>query len=171
MPWVTLVLTTVAAVLAVMLVRPDGYAATSTVTAATPRVAQQTAVALTRLDLGSRVATELELDPSWRGDVHYEIDHRPQDRALLITARSTDPRLSAVAADTAAALAVTDLEEGELSLASTAQVPTAPERQISRWWIALALGALALAGLVEWRYRRWELRHTPASARTAQVGR
>jgi hypothetical protein len=140
--------------------RPDTYAATATVTASDDRAASAGAVALTRRDLAPRVREELEVEGDVRAPFRLSVDHPVGEPVLLVTARAEDPRLAALAADTAAALVVTERRD-ELTLSTPAPVPVSPERTPSPWWAVAGLTALTLALLVERAHGRWELRHTP----------
>jgi hypothetical protein len=159
-PWLTLVLLVLVAVVGLSVLRPDTYAATATVTAATDRAAAQAAVALTRTDLVPRVVQAIELEDVRGGGIQLAIDRPPGGPELLVTSSARDPRLAALAADTAAALVVSERRDA-LSLSAPAAVPTRPVRGLSPWWAVGGLTALALALAVERLHDRWELRHTP----------
>lgn len=146
LPWIGLVLATLVALAALLLLRPDSYAATSRVEAADARSAATAAVDLTRLELLPRVEQEIELDAAWQGTVRLSVDH-PLDRdEVLVTAVAPDPRLAALAADTAAALVVSE-DPGALTLADPAPVPTRPLAAVPWWGWALA-GLLVVAATV-----------------------
>ncbi|WP_122261719.1 hypothetical protein [Ornithinimicrobium cerasi] len=159
LPWLTFVLLLLVVTVGASVLRADSYAATATVSASSDRAASAGAVELTRADLLPRVREAIEMgrEPS----VRLAVDHPPGRPELLVTARADDPRLAALAADTAAALVVSERQD-HLTLSAPATVPSAPERSPSPWWAAAGLTALALALLVERAHGRWELRHTPA---------
>jgi hypothetical protein len=159
-PWLTLVLLVLVAGVGLSVLRPDTYAATATVTATTDRAAADGAVALTRTDLVPRVEEAIELADVRAGRIRVAIDRPPDRPQLLVTTTARDPRLAALAADTAAALVVSEREDA-LSLTTPAAVPTRPVDRLSPWWAVGGLTALALALLVERLHERWELRHTP----------
>lgn len=163
LPWVTIVLVTVVAVLGLVLAGPDTYAATATMTNTTDHVGQRAAVALTARDLEPRVEQEMELDQRRRGEVSLDVDRIPQDNLILVSARAEDPRLAALAADTAAALVISQFP-GELDLSRAAPVPSAAEGRLSGWWIGAAAASLVLALLVERQHRRWEQLATQPAA-------
>lgn len=158
LPWSTLVLLVLAVAAASVLLRPDVFSATATVQATSDRAAGQAAVELTRRDVLQRVHTAVELEPEWRGRVRLSLDHPQGEPVVLVTATSQDPRLAALAADTAAALVITDRAD-LLALARPATVPADPDNRPASWWWAVGAAALALALLVEVLHHRWELRH------------
>ncbi|GAA1171730.1 hypothetical protein GCM10009584_10810 [Ornithinimicrobium humiphilum] len=140
LPWTTFVLLLLVVVGVVGLVRPATYEARSTVTAATAPAAAQAAVALTRTDVVGNVEDEVELEPHLRGDVALTVE-RPADTQVVVIASAPDPRLAALAADTAAALVVEG--DGDLTLSDAAVVPTRPTG-IGTWWPWAAAGGTAL---------------------------
>jgi hypothetical protein len=81
-----------------------------------------------------------------------------------------DPRLSALAADTAAALALTEDPEG-LTLVAAAEVPKDAVGDPAWWWLVAGAAVVALAaageGLVARRTRRAFEDPEPATSRTA----
>ncbi|MDO5739150.1 MAG: hypothetical protein Q4P07_03270 [Ornithinimicrobium sp.] len=165
LPWVTVVLVALVTVLGVVLAGPDTYASTATITNTTDHVGQRAAVALTALDLEPRVEQEMELDQRRRGEVRLSVDRIPQEHLILVSARANDPRLAALAADTAAALVISQFP-GELDLSMAAPVPTAAEGRLSGWWIGAAAVSLTVALLTERRHRRWEQLATQPGAPT-----
>ena len=146
-PWVTIVLLVLVPVAAVDLLRPAVYAATTTVTATSEAVAARAAVDLTRADVVDRVEDRIELEDDWRGRVQVTVQRTGAEDEVLVRARAADPRLAALAADTAAALAVSDAPD-DLALSEAAAVPTRPEGEGPRWVIA-SLPLLVLAVLAE----------------------
>ncbi|GAA5159913.1 hypothetical protein [Ornithinimicrobium tianjinense] len=158
LPWMMLVLLGLVVVVSVSLLRPDTYAATATLTASSPRAASSGAVALSGRYLPHHVEEALELDPRRRGEIRVDVDN-VDGSELAVTAFAHDPRLAALAADTASALVIREHPQ-DLSLQTPATVPSAPvSGQPLRWW-ALAAGLLGLAALLELTHERWEVRHT-----------
>lgn len=147
-PWVTIVLLVLVPVAAVDLLRPAVYAATTTVTATSEAVAARAAVDLTRADVVDRVEDRIELEDDWRGRVQVTVQRTGAEDEVLVRARAADPRLAALAADTAAALAVSDAPD-DLALSEAAAVPTRPEGEGPRWWVIASLPLLVLAVLAE----------------------
>ncbi|MFK5634312.1 MULTISPECIES: hypothetical protein [unclassified Ornithinimicrobium] len=163
LPWLTLVLAALVVAAGTDLLRPDRYAATATLEASTDRGAEVAAVSLSRTDLSDRVEQEVELDEQWAGRIRASVDHRAGEPVLLVTAVTPDPRLSALAADTAAALALTEDPEG-LTLAAPAEVPTRAVGDRAWWWFAAGAAAVVLALAGESVAARRERR--PADVRT-----
>lgn len=170
LPWLTLVLTALVVAGGADLLRPDRYAATATLEASTDRGAEVAAVSLSRTDLSTRVEQEVELDEQWAGRIRASVDHPSGEPVLLVTAVTPDPRLSALAADTAAALALTEDPE-RLTLVAAAEVPTDAVGEPAWWWFVAGAAMVALAaageGLVARRTRRALEDPEPATARTA----
>lgn len=155
LPWVTFVLVALVAVAVVGVLRPASFEARSTVSASTVPAAAQAAAELTRRDLARQVEQQVELESQWRGSVRIWVD-RPDDRPVVVVrAQAPDPRLAALAADTAAALVVEG--DDELRLAEPAVVPTRPAGGSSWWpWALAGAAALALAVLLERLHERRE---------------
>ncbi|MGC5585591.1 hypothetical protein ACPYOC_14700 [Ornithinimicrobium sp. W1665] len=147
-PWVTVVLLALVAVAAVDLLRPAVYAATTTITAGSDSSAARAAVDLTRTDVVDRVEERIELEEAWRGGVRVDVDRADGGPEVLVEGRAGDPRLAALAADTAASLAVADAPE-DLTLSAPAEVPTRPVGEGPRWWVVVALPLLLAAALAE----------------------
>lgn len=157
-PWITLVLLVVLGLGAFELARPRTYLATTTLTATTERAADEVSVRLT--DPALRTATEraIELDAELSGSVALQVRHDTRDPQVHLEARAPDPRLAAVAADTAAALVVQEREDGT-ELSQAARVPTEPEGERGPAWLVVAAAALALAVRVEGAHRIWMREH------------
>ena len=165
LPWVTFVLLALVAGAVVDALRPDIFEARSTVTALSRPAAAQAAVALTRADLAARVEDQVELEEQWRGTLRISVE-RPAPEAVVVRAEAPDPRLAALAADTAAALVVED--DADLSLSDPAVVPTGPVDGGSWWpWVLAGGAALLLALSVE---RRRELREGVGPEHAAGAG-
>ncbi len=155
LPWVSVVLLALVAAVLVEVLRPDTFEARSTLTAATAGSASQAAVVLSRPDLAGQVEDLVELERRWKGSVRLSVE-RPAADAVVVRATARDPRLAALAADTAAALVAR--EEPQLALTSPAVVPTGPLGGGSRVPWALGGGTLLLlALLLERRRDRHEL--------------
>lgn len=157
-PWITLVLLVVLGLGALELSRPRTYLATATLTATTERAADQVSVRLT--DPALRTATEraIELDPELVGSVGLQVRHDTRDPQVHLEAQAPDPRLAAVAADTAAALVVQERDDGT-RLSETARVPTEPQGERGLTWLVVAAAALALAVRIEGAHRIWMREH------------
>ena len=158
LPWMLLVLLGLVVVVGASLLRPDTYAATSTLTASSARTASSGAVALSGRHLAGHVEDAVELAPDRRGEIRLDV--RNADGAeLAVTAFAHDPRLAALAADTASALVIRE-QPRDLSLATPATVPSTPvSGQPLRWWTVAAV-LLGLAALLELTHERWEVRQT-----------
>ena len=152
-PWLSVVLVALVALAALTLLRPETYLATATITAQTPRSASVAAVDLTRGALRERVEEAVELDPAWRGRIQLSVERPGDEHVVQVAARAGDPRLAALAADTAAALVVVERDD-VLVLTDSASVPTHPEQTVPTWvWLTGGV-ALALALLLEQVERR-----------------
>ncbi|MFX0539008.1 hypothetical protein ACQBAT_15755 [Ornithinimicrobium sp. Y1847] len=155
-PWLTLTLLLCVAVLAVDLLRPRTYEATAVITATDDRTASWAAVELTRLSLPREVAREIELDTTQHSRPRLQVERRSSPQVEII-ALADDPRLAALAADTAAMLSV-EQRPDVLTLSTAAETPVDSRTFRSQWWTLVAL-ALLLAGVVlERLHDRWELR-------------
>lgn len=162
-PWITLVLLGALLLGGLSLLRPDWYAAQATLTVPSARAASDTAVRLSSPALVGEVEQAAELAPELRGRLRLEVAEDAAPTEVVVRASARDPRLAAVAADTAAALVVQEQGEG-YALSAPATVPTEPERGRPLWWAWLAAPALAVATLVELRHRTW-LRDHPGAVR------
>lgn len=156
-PWVTLVLVGLVLVAAVDLLRPAAYATVSTVTASSEAAARQAVADLNRPDVVDRVEERIELDEDWRGHVHLRVDRPPTGSEVVVRAQARDPRLAALAADTAAALAVTGAPD-DLTLGSAAAVPVHPVGGGPRGWMVAGGPLLVVAGFAERARSRREAR-------------
>lgn len=162
LPWLALVLTGLVVVTSVLLLRSETYAASTTVGATDGRTAAAAAVDLTRLELRQRVEEEVELAERWRGRVRLSVERPPAPDpsaapTLLVTATAPDPRLAALAADTAAALVVVDRSD-VLTLEEAATVPTRPVGELPWWSWPAGLALLGCALVLEERQRRRQMR-------------
>lgn len=142
--------------------REDRFAAEATLSAPTGLEADRASVLLSSPRLVGAVEEEIELEPRLRGDLRLEVAE--DDERLDVVARATapDPRLAALAADTAVALVVREHPDVDYSVQRTASVPTEPVRPRTLWWVGLGLVALAGALWVEGAHRIW-LRDHPAA--------
>ncbi|WP_298889917.1 hypothetical protein [uncultured Serinicoccus sp.] len=154
LPWVTLVLLSVLVVGTAELVQPRTYAASTTLTAPTERAADQLSVQLTDPALRPEVERAVELDPELSGSVRLAVRHEAEDRQVHLEATAPDPRLAALAADTAAALTVQERADGT-ELTHGARVPTEPVDDRGLLWLLVAAGLLAVAVRVEAAHRAW----------------
>ena len=144
-PWVSVILLGLLVGALVDLYRPDPYVATTTITADSESAARETVVALSRSDVPERVETEIRLEERHRGRVQVEVSRPRGGLEVHVLGRAHDPRLAALAADTAAALAV-DGSAGDLVMSRAAAVPTRPERDNVPWWLVVGVPVLG-AGL------------------------
>ena len=147
LPWVTLVLVGLVLTCAVALLRPDDFSATGTVAASTPTAAGEVAVALASPDLPGRVEDEVELAQDRRGSLTLDVELLGPS-VVAVRALAPDPRLAALAADTAVALVVdgrADLRPEQAAVVPSRPVPSGRTGH----WIAGAATALVVALLVE----------------------
>lgn len=153
LPWVTLVLVVLVAAVGTGVLRQDVFRATSVVTSPSGAALDEAAARLLAPAAGRQVEEQIELGARWRGSLTLAVE-RPYEPVLLVRAQAPDPRLAALAADTAAALVVRSAGEAELSLSEPAPVPTGPVRRRAGWlWWPAGAAALALAVLLERRHR------------------
>jgi hypothetical protein len=159
-PWVTLLLLTVLGAGVVELARPVTYQATSVLSAPGEQAGDRATSALGDPDLVVRVEREIELTPPWRGGLGLDVHPGPDAGTsttrveVQVLASAPDPRLAALAADTAVALVVRDHPDDGLELARAATVPAEPVRSFDPWWLLPAGGALLVALRVEGWARR-----------------
>ncbi|WP_151523746.1 hypothetical protein [Serinicoccus kebangsaanensis] len=153
-PWITLVLVLTLLGAGWELVRPRTYTALATITATDERAADRASVRLTDPSLEGEVEAAVELDPELADDIRLEVRHRQSDPVVRVVAHAPDPRLAALAADTAAALEVQD-GEGELEFTAAAEIPTQPTDRQDLRWLLLAGPALVAALWVEGAHRAW----------------
>ena len=161
-PWITAVLLLTLLVGGWDLLRPLTYAAEATVAAGQERVADQVSVGMTDPDLERDVERAVELGPDLRGSVQLTVRHEQGDLRVHVRAEAPDPRLAAVAADTAAALTVQGRPD-ELELVAPAEVPTDPVDPRGAGWLVLAGLGLLAAAWAEGTHRTWR-RHPVAGA-------
>lgn len=163
LPWITLVLLAGLVVGGAEVLREDEFAAEATLSAPTWLDADRASVALSGPQLAAAVEEEVELEPGFRGDLRLEVAENDERLEVVVRAISTDPRLAALAADTALALVLRDHPEVDYSVRSTATIPAEPLRPGSTWWVWVALVALAGALWVEGAHRVWLRDHPPAA--------
>jgi hypothetical protein len=161
LPWITVVLVVTLAVGGIELLRPHSYAASATVAAPDVRSADAASMLMADPALVDRVEDEVELGQAYRGSVDLRVEHARDDLSVHVEATAPDPRLAALAADTAAVLLVQDRggSTGGLTFAGAAQVPAEPVRQRSLLWVWVALVALAGAVWMEGAHRIWVRDH------------
>lgn len=154
LPWVTLVLVALVATVGAGVLRQDVFSATSVVTAPSGEALDDAAADLLEESASGRVEERIELGERWRGSVSLNVE-RPYEPVLLVRAQAHDPRLAALAADTAAALVVDARGEDGLELSEPAPVPTGPVERPGGWlWWVTGAAALALAVVVERKHGR-----------------
>lgn len=164
LPWLTIVLAVLVLAGAASLARTDHFVATSTITATNTQAATAAAAALEADELTARVERDIELEERLHGTVTLTGDRPGQLPVVVVRAQAPDPRLAALAADTAAALIVA---EGQgITLAEPAVVPTAPVSQ-GPWSIWALVGAVALTGAV--LVERRQLAHARGPAHQSTV--
>lgn len=164
LPWVTLVLVAGLVVGGTQVLREDRFAAEATLTAPTWLHADRASVTLSGPRLTAAVQEEVELEPGFRGDLRLEVADDEERLDVVVRAVSTDPRLAALAADTALALVLRENPDVDYSVAATATVPTEPLHRASTWWVWVGLVALTGALWVEGAHRVWLRRHPQAVA-------
>lgn len=162
LPWITLVLLAALVVGGAEVLRADRFAAESALFAPTGFAADRASVALSAPRLVGAVEDEVELAPRLRGDLGLEVAEDDERLEVVVRATATDPRLAALAADTAVALVLRDHPDAGYSVLSTASVPTDPVGPRTLWWVWLGVVALAGASWVEGAHRVW-LRDQPAA--------
>ncbi|QFG70035.1 hypothetical protein [Ornithinimicrobium pratense] len=162
MPWITLVLLAALVVGGAEVLREDRFAAEATLLAPTGLDADRASVALSDPGMVGAVEDEIELGPHVRGNLGLEVGQDDERLDVAVRATATDPRLAALAADTAVALILRDHPDVDYSVLSTATVPTEPLRPRTLWWAWLGVVALAGALWVEGAHRVW-LRDHPAT--------
>lgn len=153
LPWVTLVLLAGLLVGGAEVLRQDEFAATATLSAPTWVDADRASVVLSGPRLAAAVTEEVELEPGFRGDLRLEVADNDERLEVVVRAVSTDPRLAALAADTALALVLRDHPDVDYAVLATAAIPTEPVRPASTWWVWVVLVALAGALWVEGAHR------------------
>lgn len=168
LPWITLVLIAGLVVGGVQVLREDRFAAEATLSAPTGLHADRASVVLSGPRIVAAVEEEVELEPDFRGDLRLEVAEDDERLDVVVRAVATDPRLAALAADTALALVLRDNPDVDYSVTSTATVPTEPLRQQSTWWVWIGLLALAGALWVEGAHRVWLRNHPDAVAEGAR---
>lgn len=168
LPWITIVLLTALVLGGIDLLRPDRYAADATLSAPTSRAAADAHVLLTRGDLVPRVEDAVELAEDRRGEVRVSVVDDDDPLSVVLEASAADPRLAALAADTAAALVLQDRPDVGYDLVEAATVPTDPVRTRTLTWAWFGLLALAAALYVEGAHRVWLGTHPTAVAEGAR---
>lgn len=163
-PWITIVLVVTLLVGGVELLRSSDYAATAGLTATDGDAADLAESRLADPALPDLVEEEVELGPQWTGRVGLDVTREPDGRELRVTGTAPDPRLAALAADTAAALVAADVNgtagAGEptaaaLQLTEPAPVPSDPDRPRTLSWAWIGLLALVPALWLEGAHRVW----------------
>ena len=167
LPWITIVLLAALVVGGVEVLREDRFATEATLTAPDWVSADRASVALSSPRLVGEVEQEVELGPGYRGDLQLEVADDDERLDVVVRATATDPRLAAIAADTAAALVLQAHPEGAYVLSQTASVPSDPVRPRAVWWIWPGLVALVGALWVEGAHRVWLRDHPEAVAEGA----
>lgn len=157
-PWVTVVLITALVLGGIELLRPGGYTAEATLSAPDAGSADRASTLLAGPDLVDRVEEEVELGQQWRGRIDLRVRHDAGSPEVVVLGSAPDPRLAALAADTAAALVVTERGDG-LQLTQPAAVPTESEAPGTLSWAWAGLLALAGALWAEGAHRRWSREH------------
>ena len=159
LPWITLVLLLVLVVGGLDLLRPNSYASEATLAAVDERTADRVSMLAADPDLVQRVEAAVELGPDYLGTVDLAVHHATADPEVLVEATAPDPRLAALAADTAAGLLLEDTGADGLELSSPAEVPTDPTRERNLLWVWAAVAALAGAVWMEGAHRIWLREH------------
>lgn len=167
-PWITLVLLAALVVGGLGLLRADRYAAEATLGTPGARASSQAAVLLSAPGLVGEVEEAVELSPDLRGELRLDVVEDDDPLQVVLRATAGDPRLAALAADTALALVVDDRADDGYEITASAVVPTDPVRPRSLLWAWVTLAALALAVWVELNHRTWLRDHPAAVAEGAR---
>lgn len=167
-PWITLVLLGALLVAGLGLLTPGRYATQSSLSAPSTRAADDAVARLTDPSLVRQVEDAIELAPDLRGTVRLAAERDEEPLEVVLVATAPDPRLAAVAADTAVALVVDAYPEAGYALSVPAAVPTERERGRSLTWAWLTVVALVAAGWVERNHRSWLGEHPAAVAEGAR---
>lgn len=167
-PWITLVLLAALVVGGLGLLRADRYAAEAALGTPDARASSQAAVLLSAPGLVGEVEEAVELSPDLRGDLRLDVVEDDDPLEVVLRATAGDPRLAALAADTALALVVQERADDGYEITASAVVPTDPVRPRSLLWAWVALAALALAIWVELNHRTWLRDHPAAVAEGAR---
>lgn len=163
-PWVTIVLLVTLVIGGVELLRSSDYAATAGLTATDGAAADLAESKLADPALPGLVEEEVELGSQWTGRVGLDVGREPAGRELRVTGTAPDPRLAALAADTAAALVAADVNgtagtddstAAPLQLTEPATVPSDPARSRTLSWAWIGLLALVPALWLEGAHRVW----------------
>lgn len=162
LPWITIVLVLTLLVGGIDLLRPNRYAAEATLTAGEVADADRVAMLAADPDLVDIVEDQIELGEDYRGTVWLSVHHEQDDLDVHVQAVTPDPRLTALAADTAAGALVQILGEDQLTLSQPAPVPTEPTRGRSLLWVWFALAGLLAAVWMEGAHRIWLRDHAEA---------
>lgn len=169
LPWITLVLLAGLLVAGVELLRSEDFAADAVLSAPSALAADRASVALTARDMVTRVEQEVELtDPDLRRGLSLGVAEDDEPLEVVARATASDPRLAALAADTAAVLVMQDHPEVGYQLVAAAATPTEPERGRATWWVWPGLLALGLALWAEGAHRLWLRDHPDAVAEGAR---
>lgn len=166
LPWITLVLLGALLAGGVGLLQDEQYAAEATLSAPDAEQAARAAERLADPALVGTVEEEVQLTDGLRGALRLTTPGG-EGSGVVLRATAPDPRLAAVAADTAVALVAREQGEG-FDLATPAAVPTEPVEGRSLAWVWLGLPALAGALWVEGAHRVWLRRHPAEVAEGAR---
>lgn len=161
-PWITLVLLGALVIGVLGLLGQDDYAADAVLVTPTARASSQAAVQLSRPELVREVEDAVELGPDLRGEVVLEVAEDDEPLEVVLRATAPDPRLAALAADTALALLVDEHPDAGYELSVPAAVPTDPVRPLTLWWAWATPLLLVVAIWVERNHRTW-LRTQPGA--------
>lgn len=167
-PWITLVLLAALLVGGLGLLRADRWAAEATLTTPGARASSEAAVRLSSPALVGEVEEAVELSDDLRGELRLEVVEDDDPVRVVLRATAGDPRLAALAADTALALVVEQRPDAGYELTEAAVVPTDPVQPRSLWWTWVTLVALAIAIWVELNHRTWLRDHPAAVAEGAR---
>lgn len=165
LPWVTLVL--VGALLTgwIGLAREDRYVAEAAMTAAGAQQATGLAERLGHPGLAAEVEEQVQLASARRGSVRLEVVRGEDPATVVLSASAPDPRLAAVAADTAVALVGAErTAAGEDVELAPASIPTEAATGRGLTWVWVSALGLALALWAEGAHRVWRRRQPEAVA-------
>lgn len=154
-PWTTLVLLAAVVVGLLGLRGDDQYAAEAVLTTPSARASSEAVVLLTSPALVDEVEQAVELAPALQGEVFLEVAEHAERGKVVLRATAPDPRLAALAADTALSLLVHTHPEEGYELSVPAAVPTHPVRSRALWWAWATPVALAAAIWMERHHGRW----------------
>lgn len=169
LPWITLVLLAGMLVAGTELLRTEQFSTEAVLAAPTPLEADRASVALSSPPLVGRTADAVELtDDRLRRGLELTVAEDDDPLEVVVRATAGDPRLAAVAADTAAVLVLQDHPEVGYTFVTAATVPTDPDRPRQTWWVWPGLVALLVALWVEGAHRLWLRDHPDPVAEGAR---